>query len=75
VKMILAQGISGKSQIYRQVGFSCPPGWQLPAVNQQFGMYGPPRCCKRKVAMKGWSAQMCSPHIVPKGEEAADHIY
>jgi hypothetical protein len=27
-------------------------------VGRQHGMYGPPPCCKRKVKIAGWSAQM-----------------
>src|SRR5215469_15830407 len=38
-------------------------------VCRQYGMYGPPPCCKRKVKMTVWSAQM---YPVFDGAEALD---
>ena len=39
------------ADVDRVTPYQCP-------VGRQTGMYGPPPCCKRKVKVTGWSAQM-----------------
>jgi hypothetical protein len=46
-------GISDSDQPFNTIRF---PGFWL--CGRPYGMYGPPPCCKRKVKIAGWSAQM-----------------